>query len=282
MSLLTVSLLLCSFSLRAQTVVSTDWLQAHGHDRRVAIVEIGDRPSYDAQHIAGARFIAVSDLLVARDGTQNELPEIPALERTFAGAGIGDRDRIVLYGRDLVAVTRAFFTLDYLGHGTAVAILDGGFAKWTAEGRAVASGPPPAVKPSDFQALVRADAIVRKQAMQLLVECLPSCRDSWAIVDARPPEQYSGADPGAGIARGGHIEGAVNVPWQENLTVGAVPLFRSREELEALYAAAGVPRAASVVVYCRTGVQASVDYFALRYLGRDVALYDGSYAEWSR
>jgi thiosulfate/3-mercaptopyruvate sulfurtransferase len=274
--------LLFSASVRGQVLLSTDWLQAHRLERRLAIVEIGDRASYEAQHIAGARFIALSDLLIAGDETPNELPEIRSLERTFAAAGIGNRDRIVLYSRDLIAASRAFFTLDYLGHGGSTSLLDGGFAKWAAEGRSVESGLPPPAKSSDFQALPRAETIVTLRAMQVLVAWLPSCGDTWAIVDARSHEQYSGADPGAGITHGGHIEGAVNVPWQENLTGGATPVFRSRQDLRALYADAGVPAAASVVVYCRTGMQASVDYFVLRYLGRDVSLYDGSYAQWSR
>jgi len=275
--------LLASAPLHAQLLVSTDWLQAHRFDKRMVIVEIGDRASYETRHIAGARFIALNDLLIDRDGTPNELPEIPALEHTFAAAGIGDRDRIVLYSRDLIASARAFFTLDYLGHGDKVSLLDGGFAKWTAENRPVeARVPLQTAKLSDFQARPRPETIVRLKAMEILVDCLPICNGSWAIVDARSPEQFSGVEPGAGIKRGGHIEGAVNVPWQENLTSSAAPVFRAREELQALYDDAGVPATASVVVYCRTGMQASVDYFVLRYLGRDAALYDASFIEWSR
>jgi thiosulfate/3-mercaptopyruvate sulfurtransferase len=274
---------LLSAPLHAQLLVSTDWLQAHRSDKRLVIVEIGDRASYETKHIAGARFIALNDLLIDRDGTPNELPEIPALERTFAAAGIGDRDRIILYSRDVIAAARAFFTLDYLGHGSSTSLLDGGFAKWTAEKRPVEdSGPVQIAKASDFEARPRIATIARLKAMEVLVECLPFCNGSWAIVDARSPEQFSGAEPGAGVKRGGHIDGAVNVPWQENLTVSAAPVFRSRDELQALYGDAGVPANASVVVYCRTGMQASVDYFVLRYLGRDVALYDASYIEWSR
>lgn len=281
-----ISLLIALFlsaPLHAQLLVSTDWLQTHRTDRRLVIVEIGDRASYEAQHIAGARFIALNDLLIDRGGTPNELPEIPALERTFAAAGIGDRDRIILYSRDLIAATRAFFTLDYLGHGSSTSLLDGGFAKWTAENRAVEGHTPLQVaKPSDFQARPRVETIVRLKAMEILVDCLPLCTGSWAIVDARSPEQFSGEEPGAGIKRGGHIEGAVNVPWQQNLTSSVAPVFRGRGELQTLYDDAGVPADASVVVYCRTGMQASVDYFVLRYLGRDVALYDASFIEWSR
>ena len=275
--------ILLSAPLHAQLLVSTDWLQAHRFDKRIVIVEIGDRASYEAQHVAGARFIALNDLLIDRDGTPNELPEIPALERTFAAAGIGDRDRVILYSRDLIAAARAFFTLDYLGHGDKISLLDGGLAKWTAEKRPIEdSGPMQIANVSDFQARPRVQTIVRLKAMEILVDCLPICNGSWAIVDARSPEQFSGEEPGTGIKRGGHIEGAVNVPWQENLTSSTAPVFRGREDLRKLYDDAGVPADASVVVYCRTGMQASVDYFVLRYLGRDAALYDASFIEWSR
>ena len=279
---LIVSLVL-SAPLHAQLLVTTDWLQAHRSDKRMVIVEIGDRASYEKQHIAGARFIALSDLVTDRDGIPNELPEIAALERTFASAGIGNRDRIILYSRDVIAAARAFFTLDYLGHGDSTSLLDGGFAKWSAENRPVeASAPLLLAKTTDFQARPRAATIARLKAMAVLVDCLPVLDGSWAVVDARSPEQFSGAEPGTGIKRGGHIQGALNVPWSENLTSSATPVFRSRDELEALYSDSGVAANASVVVYCRTGMQASVNYFVLRYLGRDVALYDASYFEWSR
>jgi thiosulfate/3-mercaptopyruvate sulfurtransferase len=275
--------LVLSAHLHAQLLVSTDWLQAHRFDKRTVVIEIGDRASYEAQHIAGARFIALSDLLVERNGIPNELPAIAALERTFAAAGIGNHDRIILYSRDVIAAARAFFTLDYLGHGDSTSLLDGGFAKWTAENRAVEGSASLLIaKTSDFQARPRVATIARLKAMEILVDCLPVLDGSWAIVDARSPEQFSGAEPGTGIKRGGHIQGALNVPWQENLTSSATPVFRSRDELEALYRDAGVSAKTSVVVYCRTGMQASVNYFVLRYLGRDVALYDASYIEWSR
>ena len=75
---------------------------------------------------------------------------------------------------------------------------------------------------------------------------------------------------------------AIDVPWHTNLTHTGVPVFKSREELQQLYRDAGVSDNAVIVTYCRTGMQASVTYFVLRYLGSDVHLYDGSYVEWSR
>ena len=74
----------------------------------------------------------------------------------------------------------------------------------------------------------------------------------------------------------------MNVPWDYNVTADSVPVFRDADTLRLLYGGCGVPLRASVIVYCRSGMQASVTYFVLRYLGTDVRLYDGSYAEWSR
>src|SRR5690242_14296546 len=99
--------------VNTQLLVSTEWLQQHRLDRGVTIVEVGDREAFLNGHIAGARFIALRDLLVARETIPNELPEVAALEKTIATAGIPDRGRIILYSRDIIAAARAFFTLDY-------------------------------------------------------------------------------------------------------------------------------------------------------------------------
>jgi thiosulfate/3-mercaptopyruvate sulfurtransferase len=150
-------------------------------------------------------------------------------------------------------------------------------------------------------------------------------RDSTvALIDARPPEQFSGAEPGEGVQRPGHISGAKNLFWQNTLASPANPVLRSAEVLRALFRLAGGrfasdveiiperpryepadtstgarrarrqpqqrrpqrprqhPRANTVVVYGRTGVQASWDYFVARYLGYQVKLYDPSYIDWSR
>ncbi|HEY0036304.1 MAG TPA: rhodanese-like domain-containing protein, partial [Longimicrobium sp.] len=144
-----------------------------------------------------------------------------------------------------------------------------------------------------------------------------------AFVDARPPEQFSGAEPGEGVQRPGHIPGAKNLFWQNTVVSPANPVLRSPEVLRALFRLAGgrfasdveiirerpryepadtsaaarrarrqpqrrpntpgqQPRPNTVVVYCRTGVQASWDYFVARHLGYQVKMYDGSFIDWSR
>ena len=281
----TLSAFLCLAAMQAagavneQLLVSTEWLQQEMDAHRVTVVEIGDLPSYESGHIAGARFLALHQLVVARDSVPNELPDARGLEKTLRAAGIPDRGRIVLYARDVIDAARAFFTFDYLGAGDRVALLDGGFAKWTIENRPIEEGPPPAVPLSAFAALTHPEALVRLTAMRSVVAAAGFDPKSAVLIDARSPAQFLGAEAGADIICPGHIPNAVNVPWNENLRNGT---FKPPEELEAIYLRAGIDDDATVVAYCRTGMQASVTYFVLRYLGHDVHLYDGSYFEWSR
>jgi len=260
--------------MNEQLLVSTGWLQQHRLDRGLTIVEIGDRESYASGHIAGARFVALRDLLSTRDSIPNELPDPAALQKTLSAAGIANRGRIILYSRDIIDAARAFFTLDYLGCGDRTSILDGGFTKWNNEGRDIESGIP-AVAAGGIVARPRPDVLVQlSQLRAILDRQLPA-----TLIDARDPAQFLGAEAGADITCPGHIPSAVNVPWNVNLTATSAPAFRSPEELRALY---GLRDDETAIVYCRTGMQASVTYFVLRYLGHDVRLYDGSYIEWNR
>jgi thiosulfate/3-mercaptopyruvate sulfurtransferase len=99
-----------------------------------------------------------------------------------------------------------------------------------------------------------------------------------ALLDARAPDEYRGERTETDL-RPGHIPGAANLDWQTLLVDGRL---RPRAELEAAFAAAGVSDGDEVVVYCRTGVRASVLYAVSRYLGHPTRLYDGSIADWSR
>jgi len=101
------------------------------------------------------------------------------------------------------------------------------------------------------------------------------------LIDARPVDEYTGAKPGDGIPRGGHIPGAANVFWMQNVVSKENPVMRPAAELRRLYEATGVAPDRKVVTYCRTGGQASHAYFTAKYLGYDVVMYDGSFFEWS-
>jgi len=276
-SLLLIALLalpLGAQTVRDQMLVSTGWLQHHL--KTVKVLHVGTRAEYDAGHVPGAVLLEMSSLLVQRDGTPNELPPIDTLEQVFRAAGLDSLGRIVVYSSDPLFAARTWFTLDYLGQGSRTALLDGGLAKWTADGCPI-SRDPVVAKAGSFQARSKPEAVVRLAAMRELVRL--GDQSACVIIDARPPGQFSGEEPGPDVRRGGHIPGAVNVPMGTNFKGDGT--LRSVEELRALYESAGVTKDCVNVTHCRTGMQASVTYFVLAYLGYDAALYDGSFLEWS-
>lgn len=275
--LMFVSSLALGQTVRRDIVVSPEWLAAHPE---AIVLEIGNRDGYAEGHIPGARLIELQSIVTDRNGTLNEVPPISTLESAFTAAGIGENGRIVVYSRDPLFAARAWFTLDYLGQGSRTSYLDGGFARWTAEQRPV-STETPAVSPVAFRASVRPELVMSLKAMQTLVRWRKELGPDLAIIDARAPEQFCGKEAGAGVDRRGHIPGAVNVVWTENLTTDATQRLLPERELRELYASAGVAPRSTNVVYCRTGMQASVNYVVLKYLGYEVTLYDGSFVEWS-
>ena len=144
-----LALPLAAQTVQEQMLVSPDWLQ-----RRlgaVKVLHVGDAASYAARHIPSAVLIDSSSLLVQRSGTPNELPPVDALERTFRAAGVNATGRIVVYSVDPLLAARAWFTLDYLGQGRRVSLLDGGLATWMAAGYAVSAATEP-VRPGSFEA----------------------------------------------------------------------------------------------------------------------------------
>jgi thiosulfate/3-mercaptopyruvate sulfurtransferase len=274
--------LVCSVAsagvLNDRMLVSTDWL-AKNLDN-VTVIEIGDSFTYGSGHIPGARLVPFAKIIDDRNGATNELPPVPELEALFTAAGIGDGRPIVIYSRDPLYSTRAFFTLDYLGQGSRTAILDGLWAKWHAEARQMAQTVEP-VKPVPFHSVLNPGALAAFNTVKQIVGLRPPFSANAVLIDARPPEQYDGAVAGVDVKRAGHIPGAVNVAVAENFRPGAIPVFKSEADLRALYAKAGVTDTSTNIVYCRTGMQASLTYFVLRYLGYDARLYDGSFTEWS-
>lgn len=113
-------------AVRSNMLVTTDWLDQHRSDPKLVVLHIsGNRAAYDEGHIPGARFVAMSDLVVTRDGIPNELPATADLKKVIEGAGISDDSRIILYSdASVLPATRAYFTFDYLGHGDQAAMLD--------------------------------------------------------------------------------------------------------------------------------------------------------------
>lgn len=261
----------------SKLLVQTGWLAAHLNDSNIVVLYVGsNRVPYDAGHIPGARFLPISDLAVNRNGLPNQLPTIDFMKTAFERVGIGDKSQVVIYD-DMSGLfaARAYFALDYLGHGTDAALLDGGLEKWKAERRA-ASTVAPAFKAVHLTVKTRPELVASLAAIRQMM-----AGKNTTLIDARPPNEYSGANAGYGVPRGGHIPGAKNVFWMDNLASRDNPVLKSAPEMLAKYEAAGVKRGKNVVVYCHTGMQAAHDYFTLKLLGFRPVLYEGSFFEWS-
>ena len=263
-------------AVREQMLVSPDWLQ-----RRlgtVTLLHVGDAAGYEAKHIPGAVLVETSSLLVQRDGTPNELPPVDVLERVFRAAGVGARERIIVYSSDPLLAARAWFTLDYLGQGDRAALLDGGLTKWIAAGYPT-STERVSPKPGAFEARPEPQLVTRLAAMREMVRLRDQLGPNLVLIDARSDAQFCGEEAGPDVRRAGRIPGAVNVPYASNLD--ATGAFKSVHDLRMIYHQAGVTRESANIVYCRTGMQAAMTYFVLRYLGYEASLYDGSFIEWS-
>jgi thiosulfate/3-mercaptopyruvate sulfurtransferase len=268
-----------------RTLISTSVLAMHLEDDPVAIVDcrfkLGDESwgeqAYVAAHIPRALYAHLDrDLSGPKTGTngRHPLPDPDALTRTFTRFGITSGVQVVAYDQDNgMFASRLWWMLRWLGHD-AVAVLDGGFAKWTAEGRDTRSGTETRAAQT-FVAAPRPDLLATVDQVAAL-----RADHNWRLVDARAPERFRGdVEPLDRVA--GHIPGAVNHCYQTNLD--AEGSFRSPEELRAhMQATLGDHPADRIVCYCGSGVTACHNLLALEHAGLTGArLYAGSWSEWS-
>lgn len=271
--------------------VDPEWLQEHLEDGQVIVLHVDfgldaadarGRLEYLDGHVPGARLVPWNDIVVTRQGLAHEMPPVEDLLSLIRRLGIGPEHRIVLYdtGWGLEAA-RAFVALDYLGLGEQTVLLDGQWKRWWREGRPV-SRLPAEVESTYTPARLRPEILIGTAAVRDFAWLSAESEGRVGILDARPLEEYWGERPGKGIQRPGHIPGAASLHWKDLLVGETHPTLKEDGELRRLFEAAGAEPGRPVVVYCRTGVQASWLYVVARHLGYEkVFLYDGSYAEWS-
>jgi len=261
---------------RDTMLVSTTWLADHLRDPNLVILSIGDQKDYDAGHIPGALYVNYMDTHVMTSSanlTLELLPEQEAAE-VFAKLGVSNDSRIVLYfSNDWASpTTRVFLTLDAMGLGAQTSLLDGGYPVWKKEGRPV-STEVRKVTPGKLVPCAQDDVIASLDYVRANLH-----HAGVDIIDARDPEYYSGAKAGR-AKRAGHIPGATNLTYSTLLDDNGK--MKPREVLASMFQKAGVKPGDRVVSYCHIGQQATVIYFAARYLGFDARLYDGSWEDWS-
>lgn len=233
------------------------------------------RAEFETAHIPGARFLDLAGLHDPASALPGKVPDGERVARWLGERGVGAQTRIVLYDdSDLRSACRAWVLLDLAGLGN-IAVLDGGLAKWKAEGRPLESGMPENTAMDRPATTVRITDIRDKAAM---LANLDDHREQ--VVDARDAGRFTGSveDAVHGLP-GGHIPGARHLFFRDVLAEDGT--FRDPETLRALFDKAGLDLDRPIVTTCGSGVTASVLLFALRLLGApQTALYDGSWSEW--
>ncbi|MET4102680.1 thiosulfate/3-mercaptopyruvate sulfurtransferase [Roseovarius sp. MBR-78] len=266
-----------------KTLVSTDWLAAHLKDPDLRVLDAtaflpgtgrDARAEYEAAHIPGARFFDIDDISDARSELPHMVPPVEKFMSRLRAMGVGDGHQVVVYDtHGLFSAARVWWLFRLMGHAD-VAVLDGGFPKWQAEGREIEDLPP--VIRDRHMTVRRQNHMVRDVTQ---VSAATKLGDH-EILDARPAGRFRGEEPEPrpGL-RGGHIPGSKSVP--ASVLLNPDKTMKSPEELRAVFAKAGVDLGKPAITTCGSGLTAAIINLALERIGKpDHALYDGSWAEW--
>jgi len=266
----------------SEALVSTEWLAEHLEDPNVRIVESDEDPLlYFVGHIPGA--VEVDWTRDLNDQVRRDYLNRESFEALMRRHGIGNDTCVVFYGdRSNWWAAYALWVFSLFGHAN-TRILDGGRQKWIAEGRPLTSEEPN-YEPTNYTAQPRDD----KQDRAFRDEVLAHSDLHNKLIDVRSPQEFTGERlhmpeyPNEGALRGGHIPGALSVPWARavNLETGE---FRPLEELRQIYELeVGLGKGEDVIVYCRIGERSSHTWFVLKHLlgFGSVRNYDGSWTEW--
>lgn len=261
-------------------LVETDWVADHLKDNDVRIVESDeDALLYESGHIPGA--VKVDWFTNLQNPVRRDFISKEDFEKLCSSLGITNDTTVVFYGdKNNWFATYALWLFQYYGHEK-TRIMNGGRLKWDAESRPKTkektSYPPTSYHAKYSDMRIRA---FRNDVFSQINTRKP-------LVDVRSPQEYSGEllsmpnYPQEGAMRGGHIPGAVSIPWSKavNDTTGT---FKSPDELKTLYQSQGILPEKEIIAYCRIGERSSHTWFVLKYLlgYPNVKNYDGSWTEW--
>lgn len=266
-----------------KTLVSTDWLAAHLKDPDLRVLDASwympdsgrdAKAEYEAAHIPGARFFDIDDISDQRSNLPHMAPPVEKFMSRMRAMGVGDGHQVVVYdGSGLFSAARVWWTFRLMGKMD-VAVLDGGFPKWQAEGREIEDLPP--VVRDRHMTVSRQNQLVKDVTQVAHAAKLAQAE----IIDARGAPRFRGevAEPRPGL-RSGHIPGSKNVPFPTVLNADGT--MKAPAALKAVFEAAGVDLSKPAITSCGSGVTAAILCLALERIGhRNHALYDGSWSEW--
>lgn len=265
-----------------EVLVSTEWVAQHLDDPEVRIIESNEDPLlYPSGHIPGA--VEVDWVRDLNDPLRRDYLDREGFEQLMSRIGVTPDMTVVFYGdKHNWWAAYAFWVFQLFGHRNAK-IMDGGRLKWEKVGRPM-TREVPQYPPTAYRAPERDDSKIRAFRDQVLAHV----QARKPLIDVRSPEEYRGERlhmpdyPNEGALRGGHIPGAINIPWARAVHPEE-GTFKSAEELRRVYIEeTGLKPEDEVIVYCRIGERSSHTWFVLTYLlgFPNVRNYDGSWTEW--
>lgn len=261
-------------------LVDTEWVANHLNDPNVRIIESDEDPLlYPMGHIPGA--VQVDWFSTLQHPLRRDFLTKEQFEEVASKLGITNDTTVVFYGdKSNWFACYALWLFQYYGHEN-VKIMNGGRAKWEQENRPLVKEVPE--YPRTTYSAKEADKSIRA----FRDDIFKHLETKQPLVDVRSPKEYSGElthmpnYPQEGATRGGHIPGAVSIPWSQAVNE-ADSTFKTPDELRAIYEGKNVNADGDVIAYCRIGERSSLTWFVLKYLlgYEKVRNYDGSWTEW--
>ncbi len=276
---------------RPEALVSGDWLEEHLDDPNLRIFDctthlvfdegsgkpyrvVSGRSDHESDHIPGSGYLDLQGDFSRRDSPYSfTLPSAEQAAEAFGRHGIGDETQVVLYSRTTMPwATRFWWMLRWLGFDNA-AILDGGYAKWVADGRPVSSQPT-AYLPQNFTVNERSGLFVGRDDVLSAIDDSSTC-----TICALGPDVFSGENSRYG--RPGRVPGSVNVPAAHLVDPETIEVA-APDRVAAAFSAVGADPDDRIITYCGGGIFATLNAYLLHQLGfEDVAVYDNSMSEWA-
>ena len=266
-----------------KTLVSTEWLAKHIKDPDLRIIDASwylpdmqrdAAAEFAKSHIPGARFFDIDEISDHRSELPHMVPPVEKFMSRMRAMGVGDGHQIVVYdGAGLFSAARVWWLFKLMGHKD-VAVLDGGFPKWVADGHATTDRPP----------VIRDRHMTVTRQHQMVRDVTDVARAAklgdHTIIDARPGVRFRGEaeEPREGM-RSGHIPNSQNVFFRELLN--ADNTMKDPDALRKIFEASGADLNKPAITTCGSGVTAAILSLALERIGKtDHSLYDGSWSEW--
>jgi thiosulfate/3-mercaptopyruvate sulfurtransferase len=252
--------------------VTCKWLEENIKNPDVVILHISTIAlDYENGHIPGSKYLWPGYITISTEKESNVPADKKEIAAVLARLGVSNNSHIILCGiyGNFIQVCRIYVTLDHIGLGDRVSVLEGGFDEWKSSGRQVATGD--SLSKKGRVVVTQKENFIDSKWMVANLK-----NTSYCIVDARLKNSYDGS---TGTPRQGHIPGAKNLPATD-LFDSKTSHFQDIVRLKEIFNGLGLHEGVRPVFYCQTGNMASLDYVAAKIAGYDPLLYDGSMEEW--